>query len=337
MKLIKLIILFAVFNLLTGATMVANDKFVKTYQDKREGVENKFNQCNEKAKSSKDRSSCRKKKQTDIKKLRNEIGQANKQKRKQVKIEYQKCRKSAKKDKKAQQQCTNKKNLAFKQVSIDSRAIWSKKFKNKKQKTVKNKQSKPVAKNKKQQTKKKQNKPINTKADKTAKKQKQAKEKKQPVKISKNYYISTSGKATNDGTTKSTPWSLERYNQAIISKQNGITFHFKSGDTFRGSINTKKGDNHIYTSYGKGAKPLFLGSIKINNWKKTTNSKFKKRSKIYEAKINTNTLAKTGPKKNRKIHPIKYLFLNGKMMTKARYPNVSSPKSYKWLKIDKRV
>ncbi|RLA74493.1 MAG: hypothetical protein DRG11_04500, partial [Epsilonproteobacteria bacterium] len=346
MKMIKILTLFIVFNLGLGAIAIADDKFVKTYQDKREGVENIFNKCNEKAKTSKDRSSCRKNKQTDIKKLRKEIGEANKQKRKQAGIDDKKCRKNAKKDKNAKNKCKKDKNLAYKQVGIDSKAIWSKKFQSKpikktskKAETKQNKQDKNSKKKtiKKDKNLVKQPKATKANANNQKKKQPKQKEKKQPVKISKNYYISTSGKPTNDGTTTSTPWNLEQYNEAKINKQNGITFHFKSGDTFRGSIKTKKGDSHTYKSYGKGAKPLFLGSIKINNWKKTTNGKFKKRSKIYEAQINTDSLAKTGTKRKQKIHPIKYLFLNGKMMTKARYPNVSSPKSYKWLKIDKKV
>lgn len=82
------------------------------------------------------------------------------------------------------------------------------------------------------------------------------------------YYISSSiGNDNNDGLSESTPWRTisKLNNQPLIP---GDKILFKSSDSWRlpldSYINFKSGnesDYITYTSYGKGDKPLFLGSV----------------------------------------------------------------------------
>jgi hypothetical protein len=145
------------------------------------------------------------------------------------------------------------------------------------------------------------------------------------------YYISTSGSSTNSGKSEDSPWDLATFN-AHRDKAGGDIYLFKRGDEFRGSIDKKyKVSNLKYGAYGTGTKPLFLGSIRVLAWSKTTNTLVPAdiRDNVYEADISSFTLGKS--------EDIKYLYVNGKMSTLARYPNVSSPDKVNWLTVDEKI
>jgi hypothetical protein len=76
------------------------------------------------------------------------------------------------------------------------------------------------------------------------------------------YVDSESGRDENDGLSANHAWqSLERVNAAELKP--GDVVQFKRGGLWRGSLSPASGDEQApitYTSYGKGAKPLILGS-----------------------------------------------------------------------------
>ena len=145
------------------------------------------------------------------------------------------------------------------------------------------------------------------------------------------YYISTSGSSANSGKSEASPWDLATLN-AHKNKAGGDIYLFKRGDTFRGAITKKhKVPNLKYGAYGTGTKPLFLGSIEVTNWSKTTSNIVPSnvRDHVYEADVSNFTLGKS--------KDIKYLYIDRKMATLARYPNVSSPDKVNWLLVDKKI
>ncbi|MGI6776609.1 MAG: hypothetical protein ACOX7R_00850 [Acetivibrionales bacterium] len=77
------------------------------------------------------------------------------------------------------------------------------------------------------------------------------------------YYVSNSGDDSNPGTSPEAPWeSISKVNS--FNFQPGDTIHFKCGDTWREQLIPKGGNSSgkiVYTSYGNGEKPCFLGSI----------------------------------------------------------------------------
>ena len=90
--------------------------------------------------------------------------------------------------------------------------------------------------------------------------------------LATNYYVKNGGNDGAAGTSDATAW-------ATIAKVNASSYNpgdnvlFKRGDTWRittadGYLNTKSGTsagNVIYSSYGTGVKPLFLGSKEENS------------------------------------------------------------------------
>ncbi|RKZ71875.1 MAG: hypothetical protein DRR19_32315, partial [Candidatus Parabeggiatoa sp. nov. 1] len=104
------------------------------------------------------------------------------------------------------------------------------------------------------------------------------------------------------------------------------TLLFKRGDVFRGAINTK--GYVIGTTIGaygpsENPNPVIAGSVQITGWTKTTHSALG--SDVYEADVSALPLTDKG---------IEHLFVNGELMTIARYPNVDSPADKNWLNVD---
>lgn len=82
--------------------------------------------------------------------------------------------------------------------------------------------------------------------------------------IRRTFHVSAStGSDANDGLSQRTPWrSLERVNTAKLRPGDKVLF--KRGDTWRGQLVPQSGQEGApitYGAYGKGARPLLLGSV----------------------------------------------------------------------------
>jgi len=133
------------------------------------------------------------------------------------------------------------------------------------------------------------------------------------------YFSSLSGDNGNDGSLASPFASLDKLNSLSMSDKSAC---LKRGDTFRGAISLKgTATNATITAYGEGAKPIVSGAIAISNWSASSLG-----SGIYEADISALTLGDS--------EDLPHLFVNGELMTIARYPNVDSPKDKNWLLVD---
>lgn len=124
------------------------------------------------------------------------------------------------------------------------------------------------------------------------------------------FYISNGGSDANDGESELTPWqTLDKINSLATAQVEGATILFKRGDTFRGTVELK-GDpeNTTFGAYGSGENPVISGSVEITGWSVYSDSVF---------------VADVGNliEPDRAIH---HLFVNGKLMTIARYPNVDA-------------
>ncbi|MDX2189451.1 MAG: BACON domain-containing carbohydrate-binding protein, partial [Bacteroidota bacterium] len=86
------------------------------------------------------------------------------------------------------------------------------------------------------------------------------------------YYVdATNGNDGYDGLTTTTPWkTINKVNSMMSLFNPGDSILFKSGDNFYGSLNITKSGNInlpiIFSAYGTGDKPLFLGSQTIIGW-----------------------------------------------------------------------
>ena len=81
------------------------------------------------------------------------------------------------------------------------------------------------------------------------------------------FYVSSSmGHVKANGTSEATAWQgLDQVNAADL--QPGDTVLFRRGDTWRGQLRPKNGSTGkpvTYGAYGKGERPLFLGSVSRN-------------------------------------------------------------------------
>ncbi|QTA80169.1 Beta-helix repeat-dontaining protein [Desulfonema limicola] len=133
------------------------------------------------------------------------------------------------------------------------------------------------------------------------------------------YYISTSGNDSNDGLSQSFPWkTIDKINSLKASETTGSSILFKRGDVLRGQIDLQ-GDpvGVIFDAYGTGENPVISGSLEITGW-----SVYKEN--IYSADVSALVGAEGS------IH---HLFVNKKLMTIARYPNIDAP-DQGWLKVD---
>jgi hypothetical protein len=81
------------------------------------------------------------------------------------------------------------------------------------------------------------------------------------------YYVDVAnGSDTNAGTSPSNAWKTVRKVNEFAFKP-GDVIHFRAGQVWRESVKCQSGSEIkplIYTRYGEGAKPLFLGSIDIS-------------------------------------------------------------------------
>ena len=86
-----------------------------------------------------------------------------------------------------------------------------------------------------------------------------------------NYYISSSGDDTNNGTSTLTPWkTLNKLNSYFNSLNPGDNVLFNRGDTFYGNILVKKsgtsGSPITIGAYGSGAAPVITGFTTVSSW-----------------------------------------------------------------------
>jgi len=140
------------------------------------------------------------------------------------------------------------------------------------------------------------------------------------------YYISSSGNDANDGITELSSWqTIDKINSIEFADNDMILF--KRGEVFRGEISLFKSPIGItFGAYGAGTNPEIVGSVKITGWIPTTHPVLS--TNVYEADVSGLPLTADG------IH---HLFVNGKLMTIARYPNVDSPDKINWLKVGATV
>ncbi|MDQ7090567.1 MAG: right-handed parallel beta-helix repeat-containing protein [Methylococcales bacterium] len=144
---------------------------------------------------------------------------------------------------------------------------------------------------------------------------------------SANYYVSDlTGNDANNG-SEAQPWkTIERANQEKYADNSSILF--KRGEVFRGVVSADTFQSNLtFGAYGEGPNPVISGSVQITNWKPTTHSGLS--SAVYEADVS----AFITPNINNVENTINHLFVNGEMMTIARYPNVDSPAEKNWLKV----
>jgi len=145
---------------------------------------------------------------------------------------------------------------------------------------------------------------------------------------SANYYVSSlTGNDANNGSQEQ-PWqTIDRANQETFAADSQILF--KRGEVFRGVISAggKFQSDLTYGAYGEGVNPVISGSVQITNWQPTTHNALS--SAVYEADVSN--LITIDAKGNEAT--LEHLFVNGKIMTIARYPNVDSPADKNWLKV----
>ncbi|MDM8561644.1 right-handed parallel beta-helix repeat-containing protein [Candidatus Parabeggiatoa sp. HSG14] len=137
------------------------------------------------------------------------------------------------------------------------------------------------------------------------------------------YVSSLGGNDANQGTSEAEPWqTIDKIKS--VQFDDGSTILFKRGEVFRGSIITGKFPKGItYGAYGEGNTPVISGSIAITGW---TPARSIGRN-VYQADLSGLPLGEE--------ETIYYLFVNGELMTLARYPNVDSPAQTNWLNVEK--
>lgn len=139
------------------------------------------------------------------------------------------------------------------------------------------------------------------------------------------YYVSEqNGNDNNDGLSQQTAWKTLQNLPTNFSA--GSSVLFEKGGSYRGEIsyNNHKADGVTFSSYGNGNLPQIKGSIVINGWTPTTHPSLN--SNVYEADVSNLNYDLT--------NGIQHLFVNNKIATIARYPNVDHPKATNWLNVD---
>jgi len=142
------------------------------------------------------------------------------------------------------------------------------------------------------------------------------------------YYVSFSdGNDANNGLSSTSAWkTLDKVKN--FSFINGDNILFNSGETWRGTLTLKSSpDNIILGKYGTGNNPIIKGSVSITGWTVTADTRISSsiRSNVWEANLSSIAYDTT--------NGIQHLFVNGEIMTIARYPNVNSPTEKNWLNI----
>lgn len=122
--------------------------------------------------------------------------------------------------------------------------------------------------------------------------------------ISANYFISNNGNDRNNGLSPLYPWrTISKLNSMMREFSPGDKILFERGSYFVGQVNIFCNGNQnnpiIFGAYGEGIDPVISGSLPIKNWTLQKDG-------VYQAQTDTN---------------IRNLFMNGKQMILARYPN----------------
>ncbi len=149
-----------------------------------------------------------------------------------------------------------------------------------------------------------------------------------PTVQSATYYVSSStGNDANEGISESSPWqTIDKVNEVTFDENSSI--FFKRGEIFRGAISSYKFQTGLtFGAYGTGDNPIIAGSVQITGWKQTEHPALG--SNVYEADVSTFIVEDDKGNENK----IQHLFVNGELMTIARYPNVDSPADKNWLKV----
>ena len=125
------------------------------------------------------------------------------------------------------------------------------------------------------------------------------------------YYISANGNDANSGTSPAQAWrTLARLDQVQYNLQPGDQVLLERGGVFRGVIPIGSSGTSssplTYGAYGTGTKPVVAGSDVITGWQPYQGN-------IWKATVSS---------------PVQYVFVNGDLMTLARYPNTG------WLRMD---
>ncbi|MBA3705991.1 MAG: right-handed parallel beta-helix repeat-containing protein, partial [Bacteroidetes bacterium] len=120
----------------------------------------------------------------------------------------------------------------------------------------------------------------------------------------KEFYISSSGDDSNDGSSPSTPVkSISQLNLLIVELRPGDVVLFERGCIFNGQLLMNAAGDNVspikFSAYGTGKNPVISGSIPVTNW-----SNYKE-----------------GIFKTRVTSEVKGFFFNEGRMTLARYPN----------------
>lgn len=122
--------------------------------------------------------------------------------------------------------------------------------------------------------------------------------------FAENYYISNQGNDRNDGLSPVFPWkTIDKLNSFMPNLKPGDAVFFERGGYFSGQINLNASGDRTYPfvigAYGEGSNPVISGAVPVKNWTVYKDG-------IYKAEVN---------------FEVKNLFVNGKQMTLARYPN----------------
>lgn len=123
------------------------------------------------------------------------------------------------------------------------------------------------------------------------------------------YYIAANGNATNNGTSTSTPWSLDKLNASWASILAGDQILFQKGDVFNGGIvigksGTATAKITIGTYGAASAKPVISGLVTATGWVSKGNG-------IYESTTTTPVDLRT-------------VLVNNKVTGQGRTPNAGS-------------
>ncbi|MBS1551215.1 MAG: right-handed parallel beta-helix repeat-containing protein [Bacteroidetes bacterium] len=126
-----------------------------------------------------------------------------------------------------------------------------------------------------------------------------------------NYYVASNGSDSNNGLSSSSPWkTIAKVNSSMNTFNPGDQILFRKGDKFYGELKVTKsgiaGSSIIFGSYGSGVLPEITGIKSITGW--TVHS-----GNIYKATVSDT---------------VSQIYIGGKLMTIARYPNTG------FLKID---
>jgi hypothetical protein len=125
------------------------------------------------------------------------------------------------------------------------------------------------------------------------------------------YYVSPSGNDSNNGTSQSSAWrTIARVQQLQYVLQPGDRILFERGASFSGQLDINSsgtaGQPIVIGAYGSGNLPVISGSTTTGSWTQHQGN-------IWRASV---------------AQPVKYVRVNGEMMTLARYPNTG------WLRVN---